>query len=1248
MLFAVCTLNAPSYADIAANTLPSLNAAINGKVDNITSGGTTTGLNVTTQGGTGAVGQFDWNTFDVGKDMTVNWAFTAHSQTALNRVLSNNLSQIYGKLTSTCAVGNCSYGDTSKVILINPNGLLFGNGSQVNINSFTASTFDAVGAKNIKDLGSGHDAYAAGLKGKFGPNVAIRFQGSTSAPGNTVKLEGSTWNIDKSAAIVAKDIVVYKDSLISTSLKPNYNSGSGDQSYSNVKLVTSNGVDFTYLAHGYIANDTNVLAGLDGVDYTMQIGSDNPAVDTAGHGAGAKYDAKISSGNVFAYNGGKTAGSNITVKKAAIKGTKLINYANGDILLVAEGQVNVDDSNFTTVNTYKASDPSVNTYDAIGGNIQISGKKGVSVEDSLMSTAHSTKDSTSTGDILLYAQNSGDVNIAASTLNAQGHVLLEADQGKVKLSNGANIQAENKTVPANLKNLEIYGKNGITAANSNLYASKNAILSSTNGDIAVTDSLAYAGNNLNLYANNTLVENSALSYNNLNLYNGSQVNNVTFKGKTTLQDRDSTNGLVVNTNGNLTVDNNELKTRTPGQAYTSAQNQTKITLNSAKNITVKNASSVKSAGEITMNANGGDVTVVDSTVASTGSNVNLNATKNNNVTNSTIEAALNNNLTAPTANNVTNSKLTATKNNVLSAAAANIECSELTADNNDVKATAGNIVVANSKVTAAKNNTLTASNNFTSTNSILTAKANAITATAGAAAFTNSKLIATDTNTVKASGNVTFKYDNTLNKKCTGVGCDGPVANEVTGGSNTITSTGGNVEISNTPVTATVGSNTITADLGDVKIKDSTLDAKVDNNIKGNNVDIECSDLIATNNKSEAVKGNQTVTNTNATATNNNTFSARDNYTTVNSIYTAKNNIITATTGKIDATNVKIAATGKNTITAKGNVTFDYDKSLNKQCTGAGCDGPVGTELKGNNDITSTDGDTTMTGKLTPNDPTKPEDTKTTITAGGDVKTKARVVYDDLYDKTGTIIGEGPLDTQGTKLVINTKGNVNLVLTNTDNVKAGLEIANPSTTPATKKNKIEIIAQDGTLAISRMVTDDLFIHQPNYHLAGQTVLTPADKAVDSYAPTNSVGHQSAPGVEADMAGRAYIEVRHGFNQDYEPSKVEQSGIYQASFNETNVGGVIGYDKHFINLPDGDSTAVKGEFVLSYSKPYECDPLPPVEPDLSDEIGKVTIPLEADIYQQGTITNNLTDPSAGMIAAAASIVIEDEEQEQSDY
>ena len=132
-----------------AGTLPDLNNSINGSVS--TSGNR---MDVVVNGGAGAIGQFDWNSFNVGANGHVNFGFTNNSQTSLNRVLaSGGLSQIYGKLTNSCAGADCSsYMGTGKVILINPNGIMFGNGSEVNLNSFTATTFDLKGAKNIKDM----------------------------------------------------------------------------------------------------------------------------------------------------------------------------------------------------------------------------------------------------------------------------------------------------------------------------------------------------------------------------------------------------------------------------------------------------------------------------------------------------------------------------------------------------------------------------------------------------------------------------------------------------------------------------------------------------------------------------------------------------------------------------------------------------------------------------------------------------------------------------------------------------------------------------------------------------------------------------------------------------------------------------------------------------------------------------------------------------------------------------------------
>ena len=245
-----------------AGAMPDLNNKLNGSV-------TVDGnrMDVTVQGGAGAVGQFDWNSFNVGSNGHVNFGFTNNSQTSLNRVLaSGGLSQIYGKLTNSCAGADCSsYMGTGKVILINPNGIMFGAGSTVDLNSFTATTFDLKGAKNIKDMTAEElQAYknqinvqANGKPADMVTNAQfIRDGVLKTKDGAAVTLEGTDFNIDKSLGIAADNVVVYKNSLISTNLKPNYGGEQDptkhEQTFSNVRIVTGDGVNFTYEVNGNI------------------------------------------------------------------------------------------------------------------------------------------------------------------------------------------------------------------------------------------------------------------------------------------------------------------------------------------------------------------------------------------------------------------------------------------------------------------------------------------------------------------------------------------------------------------------------------------------------------------------------------------------------------------------------------------------------------------------------------------------------------------------------------------------------------------------------------------------------------------------------------------------------------------------------------------------------------------------------------------------------------------------------------
>ncbi len=75
----------------------------------------------------------EWDSFDIGSNASVHFEQPS-SGTALNRIYDSSPSQIYGKLTAT---GN--------IYLINQNGIVFGEGSRVNVNSLVAS------ALNISD-----------------------------------------------------------------------------------------------------------------------------------------------------------------------------------------------------------------------------------------------------------------------------------------------------------------------------------------------------------------------------------------------------------------------------------------------------------------------------------------------------------------------------------------------------------------------------------------------------------------------------------------------------------------------------------------------------------------------------------------------------------------------------------------------------------------------------------------------------------------------------------------------------------------------------------------------------------------------------------------------------------------------------------------------------------------------------------------------------------------------------------------
>ncbi|RYE98288.1 MAG: filamentous hemagglutinin N-terminal domain-containing protein, partial [Oxalobacteraceae bacterium] len=72
-----------------------------------------------------------WQSFNTSGDETINFVQPSSSAIAVNRIFDINGTQFMGKLNAN-----------GHVYLINPNGVLFGAGSQVNVGGLVASTLD--------------------------------------------------------------------------------------------------------------------------------------------------------------------------------------------------------------------------------------------------------------------------------------------------------------------------------------------------------------------------------------------------------------------------------------------------------------------------------------------------------------------------------------------------------------------------------------------------------------------------------------------------------------------------------------------------------------------------------------------------------------------------------------------------------------------------------------------------------------------------------------------------------------------------------------------------------------------------------------------------------------------------------------------------------------------------------------------------------------------------------------------------
>ena len=447
------------------NALPKFNATGSSNVDVTTPGTAGRDMNVKVNGGAGSVGTANWSEFNVGANKTVNFEFTAHNQTSLNRVdAAGGMSQIYGKLTNSCG-SNCGYASTSKVILINPNGVLFGDGANVNLNSFTVSTLDGNYANGKLEL----------------------TKGQTQGKGITVK--GATLYGDKALNLVSDNVTVYEKSQLSTSTVNNSHYTNGNElALGKIKIVTADGVNFTYLNNGAVSDMKEFVASNDKMNVQIT-------------------DSNLTSGQIDIRNYSSNNESDININRSTLKAVKAVEGNDGNIYLTANNKAVVDESRLSTekggkIRIYSGNLSSVKASDLNSAtSIEITSEKGDAVADSSILTAAT--------DIDINAKNIASVQ-KNSKLTAKN---IRIKSGKDAWASYSDLDAITLEAAIDVKTNNVNFNNKKTTVT----AGQDVDLSNSKGLNSQYGLVASAGRNMNVTTDSTLSVSSLVAKNDMNL-----------------------------------------------------------------------------------------------------------------------------------------------------------------------------------------------------------------------------------------------------------------------------------------------------------------------------------------------------------------------------------------------------------------------------------------------------------------------------------------------------------------------------------------------------------------------------------------------------------------------------------------------------------------------------------------------------------------------------------------------------------
>jgi filamentous hemagglutinin family protein len=175
--FMLVSTSAPLFAQPAVNELPTGGVVVGGDPVAVIHSNVVNQLTIDQAAGKAII---DWQTFNIGSQAAVQFNQPTSASTALNRIHDASASAIFGKLNAN---GN--------IYLINNNGILFGNGAQVNTHGLVASTLNIDG-----------NQFVNGTLGGAIANGQAAFEGGTAANAAVVVDNGAKITTDSGGQVL--------------------------------------------------------------------------------------------------------------------------------------------------------------------------------------------------------------------------------------------------------------------------------------------------------------------------------------------------------------------------------------------------------------------------------------------------------------------------------------------------------------------------------------------------------------------------------------------------------------------------------------------------------------------------------------------------------------------------------------------------------------------------------------------------------------------------------------------------------------------------------------------------------------------------------------------------------------------------------------------------------------------------------------------------------------------------------------